>query len=666
MGVPGTVGLLKRYHDQWGTRLELKNMPVVIDTTGALYWFVKKNLLHGHLPMDRYGSSMVQLGQFYRELFRRLRERNCRPIVVHEGARKSEAKWGEVVSKHKFLERSSRSALRRLAANDFNHLTQLPSLTLNCLKEIVIECGLGADQVHQASHEVYPVLVQLARQHNCPVLTSHSDFILMDVPAGFVWLERLQVPADSQTPFTCTQLHHSKLLDTFKLQPTHSDALKCLTILMRQDFSQEHYNAVNNVLQLRGALALTRVGNQGRNNGRIVGDRLRHVLEHWPRDRFVSSEAVRAALASQTHSIMQLLRDYDALFDCYCNSSQPNDFLASELAKSFAGSQDVAGNQLQEALQQREVTCDFVANLTLTNFNRTPIEDVRTYRSSFSIKDRAKQYLLQRVRSQPRLRLFDRRRDLMEFRNLAPIGELQSRLDCDILFKLFHFDSNRRDQVSQRLAKLWNLDKENSELLALVLLLARFGYRLALRDTYGNSESGRGVDPARERRSLTPMESSGSLGRASVSLTSDQASQRLVAQSYSSSEVKLKFFTAVANSFVYQAARLHQGDQSRQEIPADIRLARDKIDGILKESPGVQANSSDKYFTLKHLVEVLNEALNGYKELNSLYNYPGPNILVNKYYDATLVFRIMARYSQTLAGYLLRLDDGLLAELGDL
>lgn len=312
------------------------------------------------------------------------------------------------------------------------------------------------------------------------------------------------------------------------------------------------------------------------------------------------------------------------------------------MARAFSSGSDQYGN-LNEALTKRESSADFLTNVILTNFNRIGIEDIRTYRSTFSLQDRAKQYLMQRLGGKTGLQLFDRRRSEMNYRSLAPIDRLKNPLDQATLFALFHFDEKRLESVAFKLRQTIQLDADHSNRLALMLLLASFACRLVPRENFNNN----------------PEDDSGSQS-GSNSLGSDEHQRMMALRHYSQPATRTKLFVCTLNQYVYLQSRTNQGDQSRQEVPADTRVARDKVQSIIQQAP---PERDDNYYTHKHLVEALNSVLHAYKELNSLYNYPGPNILVNKYYDGVVIFKLLIRYSNRLQGFLLNVDPEIINEL---
>lgn len=622
MGVAGTVGVLKKRGHLFSRPITLRDTKLVVDVTDAFYWFVKSNLLTRDRP-DLFGFSMVLLCSFYRDFFRRLRERNVTPIVVFSGVRMDEQTHGKLVSKHSFLVSSSRTALRNVAQKNFSRLHSLPTLSSNALKEVINELQL--DHVHQSPFEVYPMLEHLAHQHDCPVLTAHSDFIFTNVPRGFVWFDDLRLPADSQTPLEGRLYLHQQMLDHFGCQ-RQGPALRSLYALLRDDFSAAHCQAVNHVLNLAGPMQLVPY------HDRRKTQRLLHILQNWPQ-KLDSLDTVQSGLMAAPERTSTLERDYKGLMQSFTCMEDPRQL----------------GN-LVEACTRRESTASFSMELTQnTSFNRMQtVEDLGTFRSTYSLADRAKQYLLSGLHKE-RLYLFDRRLDMEETRQISAMeGQKASQsgqieLDRDSLYWLFHFDESMLQSVATELLRL-QIDPDDAKRLALLLMLARFGYKLAFRENFDNNNQ--------QRPTPGSQQNAGSQMGASPN--------QPVAKRYQ--EMRQQFYSSIVNSFVYHANH-QQGDTSRQEIPADIRVARDKMHTLVGAPR--QGLGDTQYFTIKHLIEMLNVCLHAYKELNSLHNFVGANFLVNKYYDGLLMYQIMRRWSNNLAGYLLKVEGPLLDKLSE-
>lgn len=643
MGVGGMVGVLARNYESLSSEIELKNTTVILDTTSALFWLTKNVLLNKN-QMDKYGTSMRELGELYTNLLSRLIQHNVRVHVVYEGPRKGERN-GSLVSKVRHMESSARSALWQLNQNYLGRINKLPALAMNCFKEVASKL-IPFEQLHQAESEVYPLLARLSNKLKAKVLTGHSDFILKNLANGFVWLGDddncgVKLSPDSSQPIKGHLFNHQKLLSFFRISSSHSGALGCLAVLLRDDFAETYYDPINKCLKLeRSDLKLTPT----RSREGIKTRRLFYLLKNWPTN-LTDEDSVRSSLLNLAQSGPHLTRDFDGIRDCY---SQYEPFEASELARAFQANwrERNGTSQLRDALIKRESSAEFMANVLQKNFDRTGIEDIKTFRSTFSMQDRVKQFLMDRLRpakGSNELEVFDRHRDALEVRRLRPVSDhpepaIMNRLN---LLWLFHIRPGNLDSVATGVRQATQLDATTSTELALLLLLASFAHRLVPRENYSN-----------QREDLAMPSISGSLGR-------DRERQMRRLEEYSSSETKKRFLLALLNSCVYWA-------QSRQTTSAEVRVARSKVDEIAKAPPAPafagreRSEASEKYMLCKHLIEALNSTLHAYKELNSLYNFPGPNLPVSKYYDGLLTYKIMARYSRNLQeDHLLTLNDTL-------
>ena len=626
MGVGGAVGFIRKYGASFAQPIELSNQKLILDLTEALYWVVKDHLLSGGRRADLMGTDFVALCAFYRHFIKRLLDHQVRLVVVYSGGRAGE-QHGQLASKSHHLTLSCRGQLQALARGQARIC--LPTLANNAVKEVIREFLGGLEAVRQSPYEVYPLLQELAGIHKCPVMTSHSDFIFTDglVDFGHIWLGDLSIPNDPSRPMTSLAYSHSRMLDSFNIPTSCGPALRSIYCLMRDDFASVHCDAVNRLLKLSGDLAFRRRPSNVRTR------RLAHVMQHWP-NWFTSVKIVRGELLKSGSGSVDLGRDFDAIMETFIYNGE----ISRVLDVGFpSGEVD-----LMEATVRAEATADFIMSLRNTDFNRSPLEDFRTFRSTFSLQDRVKQYLLDRIGARS-LKLFDRSHDTMRYRTLEPLQAPQERLTCESLFRLFHFDNETLDNVCQRLQYL-QMDANNCRQLALLLLLARFGFKLALRDTYDNEDlSGQGL--GHQPGSTT----SSSQGRQQAALLAE----------YLSEDFRSKFFVALINSFAFQRIHQTQGDTSPSEMPADIRVARSRLISLVNEGVSFHDVSSEAYIRPKHSIEMLNSTLRAYKELNSLYNFVGPNILVGRYYNGVLIYKIMRKFSANMAGMLLQLDKNL-------
>lgn len=647
MGISGCVGLIRRHGPAFRESFTLKDTSLIVDINETMYWLVKKHYIGNNngRRVDLAGMSMVDLGAFFRNKFKRLVERNVKPIIVYSGARVSEKLYGSLAAKCNHLESSSRAAMQRFSRQDFS--IQLPNLVMNALKEVINEFGF---EVHQSCYESHPVMAQLARKYRCPVMTSHSDFIFTHVPNGFIWTDDMPLinewPKSPEEPIETFLYYQDRMLDCFKLDPVYSRPLASLYVLLRDDFSVAHYHAINTVLQLnRTPLALGPISRDRKKTRRII-----HILENWPK-RLTSFEVLYEQITNLPNVSANLRRDFDGIWTSFDTKESLSQMSGEFIKENFAPTDRV--EDLNDALTRRECSANFIMNLKQrTNFNRHFVEDItRTYRSIFSLSDRAREYLDAQLSLHQNPRLFDRRRSNLEFRSLAQMNLTREQLKeatREQVFKLFHFEESQLDALADELRKRLHLDEDNGKRLALIILLARYGYRIAFRDSFDNSPPNRSASSHRASHQGHENERSAS-GSASNKST-------IIADAYLQLEFKEKFFVALINSFIYHSKEQH-GDTQRQDIPADHRVLRSKLDALQSQSLLLISRNDTNNLQYKHLVEVLNQTLSTYKEVNSLFNFVGPNVLTNKCYDGVLIYRILTKWSNNLREYLLPLSE---------
>ena len=628
MVVSGAVGLMKQFGGEWAKPVVLRNMKVVLDVTDGLFWLVRRPFLSGGRRIDLMGSDFVALCAFYRDFIERLLEHQVRLIVVYDGGRIDESR-GDIASKRRQLGQSYYGQIRALSNR---HLAlqmrraALPKLANNAVKEVLGEFLDELEDVQQCTYEVYPLLSHLADLHQCPVMTSLGDFIFTHLPEskfGHIWLEDLDIPSARSKPMTCQAYSHLAMLKAFNIPSDCGPAMRGLYCILRDDFGSAHHEPVNRLLELPEEVEFRA------RPARVRTDRLVFVLEHWPR-HLTSVEAIRLELlrlASSQRKRQKLASDFDAVMETF---EEATNFGTASNHRHLLEDVD-----LNEAMTRREATADFIMSLRNTDFHRPLLEDFDTFRSTYSLQDRVKQYLLNRM-GLKRLRLFDRNFAEMRRRELPALRQPVGPLTRSLLFDLFHFDEEMLAEVSNKLQVSLRVPPKDCHHLALLLLLARFGLKLGFRNTYDNED----------RR---PSAAQGSRSGGSTDV-------------YQSRALRERFLIALVNSFVYHQIYGAQIEASRSEVPADIRVAGRRLDELVEEEVPTFEESSDEltyeqYIKPKHLVEMLNSTLRAYKELNSLYNFVGPNILVGRYYNGVLIYKIMRQFSENMRSSLLKLDE---------
>lgn len=651
MGVEGAVGFIKRE----GSRFGLQNQPlksgaksyIVVDATKSMDKLVRGLLKsRGQDLFDELGCSSQVLAELFRDLIKRLVVFNQTPIFVFPGGRKSQVKHNAMVSGEKYLRGTCSIALHDAMSRKSRNF-DLPELATNLLKEVI--CNLKQQhleiEVHQATYEVYPKLEELARQRQCSVLSGHSDFVLLaNVPAGFYFFDDLEMPSDPQAPLRATLYQHSRLLETYKMREEQSSALKTFATLLRNDFHSRYYNCLNGLFKFGDEFKMS-----SNFRDRKMTRRLIWIMDNARQNPNLQSyETVLQFVRSFGDAVVS---DFEQIHETYANHEV--DFRHTEFGELLnSGDQAngdvpnasrVSAEELHETLTQRESSAEFLFHLgDNTQHYRTRPEDFDLTRSSFSLQDAGRQFLLDNSvprRQKRQLRLFDRRLTQMQDRILLQRTATESGPPSgESLLKVFHTST----EELERLARLLTSQREvpNGEHLALMMLLARYALRLIPRPDYSNSPPPEGTSAAQNNRS-------GPVGL--------RASERGEIESLQMTYQKLRLPLQVAlmNSFVYLSRNL-QGDQTDQSTPADIRVARRRVGAVLSAAPQTLGPA---YTRRKHLIESVNSVFHIYKELNALFNYPAPRLYAAQHYDGAMIHKLLAAGSKNLQGHLLSLSE---------
>lgn len=712
MGVPGMNTLFKRRH-RWYTNLRLKETKLVIDITDEMYWFTKARLLTGQEKMDRFGMSMVAYGQFFKRFIDRLRQAKITPIIVYNGARLSELKYGPLVAKTKHLEKSTRIRLYKMRKWGPRLLDDqvIPSIACNVLKQIVTELQLEA---HQSTYEVYPLLVKLANENDCPVLTSHRDFILANVKRGFLLFEEFDQQQHGrhqlESEIDCPKLYeHKRMLTDLNIQPQNSPALYCLNVLLRPDFCGKYFEVLNRMFQMKYDLRFMQDNTEFIENYRRSKNpwarRVEFILSHWPNE-LTDVDSVRRMFENKVNEVYKnqkaecdiAMRDYDALLTSFIDAND-RDNISTLLP-------DHLGNivSVQDALIRRESTAPFLTDCLMgqANIDRLRIEDVSTFRSTYSLADPVKLLLMNKGRLQS-LKVFDRQYSHLQWRDLKAMSsldvqELVHGIEAppdQMLYDVFLFPNQisspsnlrayiRDSRVRGQLMKvaLAFRDREPNregppgsslcEQLIVLLRLVVYGFKLGFRENYdlpalkrsdsgSKSKSPNSTKPA----SPTAVKSIGSL-QASRSSQSGSLTEKLRPTEVKYRKIQLKYIEAVYNSFMYYCItrgylidRLDQHellcDTDSGGFFAKVNLAKEEIESNKIDKPSDVTHNN--YLEIKHLNEMLNSSIHAYMELNSLYNHPGVVLKPSDYFDCVQIYKICSYLLQTSKSSLLEIEQ---------
>lgn len=195
MGVRGLQTFLKNNPDLL-IRIDLSNTDLVIDANNLLCQLF--TLLSKQDKNDLYGGNLVAYGTLVRTFFENLKKCNIRPILVFDGSvigkqstqdkillktntvyKRGLDRFNSVKNLQEYGESDSSSDYRTIIPLTINHV----------FKCIAIEMGIRRIQT---PYEADAHIARLANELACPVLTNDSDFLVFDIPNGYIMIDMFQ------------------------------------------------------------------------------------------------------------------------------------------------------------------------------------------------------------------------------------------------------------------------------------------------------------------------------------------------------------------------------------------------------------------------------------------------------------------------------------------
>lgn len=608
----------------------LKDTKLVVDLNDPPYWFFKKRPV-GQARTDKFGTNLIDICNFFRLFINYLLQFNVQPIFVYSGARLNKAHNSDLATKARHLEYSTRVSmvvLNRYGARDF----RMTPLITNALKQVINEFPQLPKPI-QAQYETHPILHKLAEEYNCPVLTSHSEFILKNLRSGFILAEEFPISQTTQSRGILIQNYYrnSLLLQHYRLENC-GNALHSLFALLRPDVSGRYCDYLNTLLHLRGTeLAIpfndtTFVLGRPPIRTRNLTRRMRRILETWPK-HLSTTEQVRRELVNISGDNSRFLSDYDNIFrtfeECY-------DFSLSIISDPLFVQPSALNNsqihKVNQALVDRCATANFLVHLLMgqTQFdNQLTIEEFSTQRSSFAAADPVRSFIIGRFGINS-VQVFDRQYDDVAFRTLYALPDAPNQpVGSRDLYTIFRFP----DYI------------HNNEILSHRII--DFQIKLALKDDYAEQL----VVLLRLTKYVFELESS--FGRNSLEVLATATYNCFMFYMMQNMNQRLNMYN------LDNDPRLCDDSKDINYLPS-LRIAKTEIEKLPQCN---EYNPNHRQF--KHVIEMLNRSIQGYCEVNSLYEDIIFPLKITEYYNGPLIYRIMLKLVQTKASGLLRLEGPL-------
>jgi len=182
---------------------------------------------------------MVAYAEMVREFFGNLIKCRITPILVKDGSvigKKSTEDKIALKDKTVLKRALEKFDAAKYASEDEASDFILPSITSEVYSNIVIEMGI---QRVQCPYEADSHIARIANDLQCPILTNDSDFIIYNLPKGFVMLDtfnfRNLTRASTNLPsISCHVFSQSLLLKS--LPGLHIDNLPLFSILLGNDY----------------------------------------------------------------------------------------------------------------------------------------------------------------------------------------------------------------------------------------------------------------------------------------------------------------------------------------------------------------------------------------------------------------------------------------------
>lgn len=658
MGISGTRGVLEKVRSLH-TNLRLTDTKLVVDLTDPPYWFLKKRGL-AQRRTDKFGTDFCEIAQFFRSFIQVMLVNNVDPIFVFSGVCLNKNYHSDLATKARHLEKSTR--IQMLVSNRYGSRDyKLNSLCTNVLKLVIKEFPHLPKPV-QAQYEPHPILQKLAEEYNCPVLTSHSEFIFKNIRTGFILLEDFPVDlaAQSRGILIPRYYRHQFLLQNYRLQNC-SDALHTLYALLRPDVSGRYCKYINNFLRLQGTdLEIPFddttfvLGRPPRRAGNLTR-RLMHILDTFQTLDVQTADQVRKKLVEISGDDRQFLKDYDSIHDTFEKRLDFSQSIKSDhefVQRSALNNRQIS--KVNDSLVERCATANFLVPLlqgqTLFD-NQLTYEDFSTSRSSYSMADPVRVFIMEQF-GIGRVEILDRQFSNVNFRSLYAIPATPTEVISDRdIFKIFQFPESL--QTIQDLKKhitnfQINLALKESYVIELVLqlLLVRFVFHHAFKENLDRERLSKGTNnqQANDNRAITM-----NYGRDGLMLLGNAI--------YNCFMSCMMDRIGEDSPFNMNNLENHPSlcdDSKGINFLPGLRLAKKAMDNL----PPCSEFHSD-YIKFKQVVEMLNSAIKGYCEISSLYEHITPTLNISKYYNPAQMFKTMSKMSTTKAENLLRLERGL-------
>lgn len=204
----------------WSKPGDISNFKKYVVDVDSLVTFLYRLCVSDHIKklkkicpnsrLDLNSATLVNYTQYsgyVAKFFNHLRDQQVQELhLVYQGKFMEAPLFGLLAAQFKRNTQKVRDAVSIIDDNNKNKTNSIvdapkhmsrPNLALNIFKLLVKEIrkqksasGISL-HIYQAFYSAYPLMTKLARDLRCPVITNNGDFILMDVRAGFLFIDEI-------------------------------------------------------------------------------------------------------------------------------------------------------------------------------------------------------------------------------------------------------------------------------------------------------------------------------------------------------------------------------------------------------------------------------------------------------------------------------------------
>ena len=259
MGIPGLQKFIDEFFTEW--RREAVRGNLVVDGNQLCYQLYRsyfKWQWEGDLEWV-YGGQYPEYRAAVEKFFRYLQQAGVIPIVVFDGLLHMKEKFKTVYQRYKHKAAHRHTALLQMPGSPPRErgVWTLPPLAYQVFHATLQV--LGVQQII-ADGEGDVMVIRMANELNCPVLSKDSDFFMAHLPKGYIPLDRFKKGPLENPTIEAEVFHLSEFYRQFGLQAGNdlhlaipavmgNDSLKKMRTLIERDSTENRFKSLIDYLK---------------------------------------------------------------------------------------------------------------------------------------------------------------------------------------------------------------------------------------------------------------------------------------------------------------------------------------------------------------------------------------------------------------------------------